>query len=75
MEILFMPPIRVKLFFTFSNITPRVVRSRILYKCDGCNVIAYDETKRHSKVRISEHLGILHLTFKMIKIDKNASKQ
>ena len=41
------------------------------YKCGGCNITYYEKTKRHFKVRICEHLGILHLTEKKVKIDNN----
>ena len=41
------------------------------YKCGGCNATYYGKTKRHFKVRISEHLGILHLNEKKVKIDNN----
>ena len=41
------------------------------YKCGGCNATYYGKTKRHSKVRTCEHLGISHLTGKKIKIDNN----
>ena len=32
------------------------------YKSGGCNATCYGKTKRHFKVRICEHLGILHFT-------------
>ena len=41
------------------------------YKCDDCNATYYGKTKRHFKVRICEHLGILRLTGKKVKIDNN----
>ena len=41
------------------------------YKCGGCNATYYGETKRHFKVRICEHLGISHITGKMVKTDNN----
>ena len=41
------------------------------YKCDGCNDTCYGKAKRHLKVRIFEHMGILHLTVKKVKIDNN----
>ena len=39
--------------------------------CGGCNATYYEKTKRHFKVRICEHLGILHLIERKVKIDNN----
>ena len=46
-----------------------MLRSGVVYKfqCGGCNATYYGKTKRHLKVRISEHLGISHLTGKKTK--------
>ena len=41
------------------------------YKCGSCNATYYGKTKRHFKVRIFEHLCILLLTEKKVKIDNN----
>ena len=42
------------------------------YKRGGCNAATYyGSTKRHFKVQICEHSGILHLTGKKKKIDNN----
>ena len=41
------------------------------YKCGGCNATYYGKTKDQLKVQICEHLGILHLAGKKIKIDNN----
>ena len=41
------------------------------YKRGGCNATYYGKTKRHFKLRICEHLDILHLTEKKVKIDNN----
>ena len=39
--------------------------------CGSCNATYYEKTKRHFKVRICEHLGILHLIERKVKIDNN----
>ena len=40
------------------------------FKCNICNDIYYGKTKRHFKVRASEHLGITLLTGKKVKSPK-----
>ena len=40
------------------------MRSSLIYKfsCCGCNATYLGATKRHLKTRISEHLGVNHIT-------------
>ena len=73
LEIVFTSPTRVKSFFTFKDKLPKMLLSGLVYryKCGGCNATYYGKTKRYFKVRICEHLGILHLTDKKVKIDNN----
>ena len=73
LKIVFTSPVRIKSFFTFKDKLPKMLLSGLVYqyKCGGCNVTYYGKTKHHFKVGICEHLGILHLTEKKVKIDKN----
>ena len=41
------------------------------YKCGGSNATCYGRTKHYFKVGICEHLGILHITGKKVKVDNN----
>ena len=43
------------------------LRALFKFKCSDCNVTYYGKTKRHFKVRISEHLGVSPLTEKRVK--------
>ena len=72
LKIIFTSPIGVKSFFTFKDKLPKMLLSGLVYnyKCCGCNSTYYGKSKNHFKFRISEHLGISHLTEKKIKIDK-----
>ena len=45
--------------------------SGLVFKCGGCNATFYGKIKRHFQVQICEHLGVLHLTGKKVKIDNN----
>ena len=60
---------RLKTFFRFKDSIPKLLRSGVVYKyqCSGCNATYYGKTKRHLKVRISEHFGISALTGKNVK--------
>ena len=60
---------RLKTFFRFKDSIPNLLRSSVVYKyqCSGCNATYYGKTKRHLKVRISEHFGISALTGKNVK--------
>ena len=63
LKIVFASPVRVKSFFTFKDILPKMLLSGLVYNCK-CNASYYGKTKRHFKIRISEYLGISHLTGK-----------
>ena len=70
LKVVFTSSCRIQNFFNFKDQIPKLLRSGIVYKfeCDSCNAIYYGKTKRHLKVRMSEHLGISHLTGKKVKI-------
>ena len=43
------------------------------FKCGGCNATYCGKTKRHIKVRMSEHIRISALTGKNVQVDNNHS--
>ena len=62
---------KISNFFTFKDRIPSFSRSCIVYnfQCGGCNATCYGKTKRHFKVKMCEHFGILALTGKELKDD------
>ena len=64
LKIVFVSPIRVKSFFKFMDKLPMMPCAELVYryKCGGCNAT-------HSG--LYEHLWILHLSGKKVKIDNN----
>ena len=62
-------------FFTFKDKIPSFLCSGIVYKfhCGSCNATYNGKTKRHFKVRMSEHLEISALTGKRIKGDDDSA--
>ena len=58
-------------FFVFKERTPVFLHSGIVYEFQwgGCNATYYGKTKRHFKVRMSEHLGFSAITAKKVKVD------
>ena len=73
LKIAFTSPVTVKSFYTFKGKLVNMLLSRLVCKCKcvGCNATYYGKTKRYFKNRISEHLGILHLTGNKVKIDNS----
>ena len=59
--------------FTFKDKIPVFLRSGIVYefKCGRWNAIYHGKTKRLSKVRMYEHLGVSALTWKRVKGDND----
>ena len=51
------------------------MQSLLCYKfqCSSCSATYYDKTKRHFKVRVSEHMGVSTRTGKNIKSIKNSA--
>ena len=54
-------------FFSYKDRICKDLTSGIVYKfqCGGCNASYYGQTKRHFKVRVSEHMGVSPLTGKV----------
>ena len=61
--------------FTFKDKISKEMRSLLCYKfqCSSCNATYYGKTKRHFKVRVSEHMGVSARTGKNIKSTKNSA--
>ena len=60
--------------FRFMYFIPKELQSRLVYKfsCGNCNVACYGKTERHHNVRSSEHIGISHITGKMVECKPSA---
>ena len=61
--------------FTFKDKISKEMRSLLCYKSQrsSCNATYYGKTKRHFKVRVSEHMGVSARTSKNIKSTKNSA--
>ena len=61
--------------FIFKDKISKEIRSLLCYKfqCNSCNATCYDKTKRHFKVRVSEHMGVSARTGKNTKSTKNSA--
>ena len=61
--------------YTFKDKIPSSSRSGLVYRfqCGSCNAAYYGKTKRHLKVRMSEHFGISALTVKRVKGDDDSA--
>ena len=75
LRIVFQTKCKLNNFFTFKDKIPVFLRSGIVYKCKcrGCNGTYYGKTKRHFKIRMSEHLGVSALTGKRVKGDNDSA--
>ena len=64
---LFLRQSRLSNFFKFKDRLCKDLTSGIIYKfqCGSCNASYYGQTKRHFKVRVSEHMGVSPLTGKL----------
>ena len=64
--------VRLKSLFSFKDKIPSYLSAGVVYKfvCGGCNATYIGKTKRHSKTRFCEHLGISALTGKCLKSEK-----
>ena len=66
---------RLRSKFTVKDKISKKMRSLLCYKfqCSSCNVAYYGKTKRHFKVRVSEHMEVSACTGKNIKSTKNSA--
>ena len=66
---------KINIFFTFKNKISSFLHSSIVYKfqCGGSDVTSSGKTKRHFKVKISEHIGISVLNGEKVKCDYDAA--
>ena len=73
-DFVFKTDCRLSSLFRFKDIVPGDLASSVVYSyvCGGCNATYYGQTKRHLKVRASEHIGISALTGKKIKPTRSA---
>ena len=64
--------VRLRSLFSFKDKIPSYMSSGVVYKfaCGGCNATYIGKTKRHTKTRFCEHLGISTLTGKRVKSEK-----
>ena len=69
LKIVFSSNCRLKSFLSYKDKIPKSLRSGVVYKyqCSSCNATYYGKTKRHLKVRMSEHFGISPFIGKKVK--------
>ena len=74
LKIVFRTAVRLKNYFKFKDVIPKELLSGIVYRfrCGGCNATYYGKSERHFKTRACEHLGISHLTDKIVKTKDSA---
>ena len=67
-RVVFKPGRRLSSFFPFKDVIPKFLRSHVVYKykCQCCGALYLGKTSRHLHTRVSEHLGISHLTGKKL---------
>ena len=67
LNVVFKTKSRLSNFFKFKDRLCKDLTSGIVYKfqCGSCNASYYGQTKRHYKVRVSEHMGVSPLTGKL----------
>ena len=71
----FKPVRRISMMFLYKDRVPKTLRSSVVYKftCAQCQSAYVGCTTRHLKKRISEHIGISHLTGKQISDPKGSA--
>ena len=69
-QIIYRAASRLSSLFRFKDQIPSYLHSRVVYhyKCSGCNSTYIGKTRRHTKTRFAEHLGISPLTGKRITV-------
>ena len=67
LNVVFKTKFRLSNFFKFKDRLCKDLTSGIIYKFQygSCNASYYGQTKRHFKVRVSEHMGVSPLTGKL----------
>ena len=75
LRVIFKSSTRISNFFKFKDRPSKGLRSNVVYKflCGNCNVTYYGKTIRHLKQRASEHMGVSHLTGKVIKSQQSTA--
>ena len=75
MKVIFQSRKRLSTLLTFKDKINKIPHSNLAYKfkCNICNDIYYDKTKRHFKVRAFDQLGITPLTDRKVKYLKESA--
>lgn len=75
MKILAKASSRLRNCFSFKDKLPMMMQSGLVYKftCASCNASYYGQTIRHFKTRACEHLGMSHLTGKILRTRKTTA--
>ena len=65
---------RLSSLFRSKDVVPKQLQSHLVYKfsCGSCIVTYCGETERHLNLRSSEHIGISHLTGKIVECKPSA---
>ena len=60
LRVVFKPTARFLHFFSYKHVTPKALRSMVVYKycCAGCNACYIGQMSRHLATRIAEHKGV-----------------
>jgi len=68
-QVIFTVPYKMGNMFRFKDRLPESISSCVVYffKCSSCNATYVGQTRRHQKVRFSEHAGISARTGKSLK--------
>ena len=75
LKVCFKIPSRLSSKFNFKDRVSKEMQSLLCYKfqCSSCNTTYIGKTKRHFKVRVSEHMGVSPLTGKVLKANSNST--
>ena len=75
LHVCFKIPTRLSSQFNFKDKISNEIRSLVSYKfqCSSCNTTYIGKTKRHFKVRVSEHMGVSPLTGKVLKSNNSST--
>ena len=75
-NVIFKPSKRIKNAFCFKGILPKHINSKVLHKlkCDTCNSVYINKTKRHLLVRHYDHLVLSVWTEKALKYTEDATE-